>query len=93
MGNFISSFDAYAACLQNNFDSGQVAFNDHGVYKPRVNKNALGYSVQKTKSRLAVQLRKRISKYSEQLEGGVQEEVTSQTNLKPFSSTNPDSLN
>jgi hypothetical protein len=73
MGNYISSFDAYAVSLKNNFDSGQVAFNDHGIYKPRVNKNALGYAVQKTKSRLAVKLRQRLSKYSEQLEGGTHE--------------------
>ena len=93
MGNFISSFDAYATSLQNNFDSGQVAFNDHGFYKPRINKNALGYSVQKTRSRLAVELRKSISKYSNQLEGGIVETVSSVgTNLKHSSSPDPDSL-
>ena len=62
--DFIKGFDTYAEPLSTNFEDGNVTYNDHGMYSERVNTNTLGHGVMKLKSKLAANIRAKVSRFA-----------------------------
>ena len=70
MINLVKSFDSYSKPPDASFEDGSIAYNSYGEFAPRCHDKALGDSVAKIKSKLAVQTHKKISRFARSYEGG-----------------------